>query len=100
MLQNVPRRSRCATYLRSHLRAVGGCYKKSFSRHYENKYERDLKLVSRIFCDGTSVGCQDKFCEAVSVNKWKTYLCRFENGLVQTSLCAVVWFDPEFPLSY
>ena len=48
----------CATYLMSHLRAVGGCYKKGFSRHYENKYERDLKLVGRTFCDGTSVGCQ------------------------------------------
>ena len=35
-----------------------GCYKKGFSRHYENKYERDLKLVGRIFCHGTSVGCQ------------------------------------------
>ena len=58
VLQNVPRRSRCATYLRSHLRAVGGFNKKGFSRHYENKYERDLKLVGRIFCDGTSVGCQ------------------------------------------
>ena len=47
-----------ALALWSHLRAVGGCYKKGFSRHYENKYERDLKLVGRIFCDGTSVGCQ------------------------------------------
>ena len=42
----------------SGLTAVGGCYKNGFSRHYENKYERDLKLVGRIFCDGTSVGCQ------------------------------------------